>query len=68
VEIIDARDAHRQTTIGKIAYRDGYTPAINDQHVASTSRDLGLWLDTSHQSPDQTVGEILARADEARVV
>jgi hypothetical protein len=26
----------------------------------------GLWLDTSDQTPEQTVGEILARMPEAR--
>ena len=67
VEVVETRDALRRATIGKIAYRDGYTPAVNDQHVASTRRGLGLWLDTSDQSPDQTVDEILARAGEARV-
>ena len=67
VEVVEARDAHRQRTIGKTAYRGGFTPAINDQHVASTRRDLGLWLDTSDQTPEQTVAEILVRADEARV-
>jgi hypothetical protein len=67
VEIVEARDAERQRTAGKIAYRGGFTPTINDQHVATTRRDLGLWLDTSDQSPDETVDEIMERADEARV-
>jgi hypothetical protein len=67
VEVVEARDAERRRTQGKIAYRGGFTPAINDEHVASTRRDLGLWLDTSEQSPDQTVEEILRRADEGLV-
>jgi hypothetical protein len=67
VEVVEARHADRQRAIGKTAYRGGFTPAINDEHVASTGRDLGLWLDTSDQTPEQTVGEILARAEEARV-
>ena len=67
VEVVVARDAERQNSTGKVAYRGALTPAINDRHVASTRADLGLWLDTSHQSPDQTVAEILARADEATV-
>jgi hypothetical protein len=50
-----ARDAERQRTQSKIACRGGFTPAINDEHVAATRRDLGLWLDTSEQSPDETV-------------
>jgi predicted kinase len=67
VAAVAARDAERRRTTGKIAYRDGFTPAVNDEHVASTRQDLGLWLDTSDQTPDETVDEILRRADEARV-
>jgi adenylylsulfate kinase-like enzyme len=67
VAVVEARDAERGATTGKVAYRAGYTPAINDEHVAATPRDVGLWLDTSDQSPDETVDEILRRADEARV-
>ena len=67
VDVIEARDAERQRTRGKVAYREGFTPAINDQHLATTRRDLGLWLDTSGQSPEETVDEIVRRADEALV-
>ena len=67
VAAVTARDAERQRTRGKVAYRGGYTPAANDEHVASTRRDLGLWLDTSAQSPEDTVDEILRRAGEALV-
>lgn len=67
VEVVQQRDAERQRTLGKIAYRDGYTPAINDDHVAGTRRDLGLWLDTSDQSPVETVDEIMQRCNEARI-
>jgi hypothetical protein len=67
VEALEQRDAERQRTLGKVAYRGGFTPAINDRHVAATRRDHGLWLDTSGQSPDETVDEILRRGAEARV-
>ena len=67
VEVVEERDAHRQRIVGKVAYRGGFTPAINDEHLATTRPELGLWLDTSDQSPDDTVEEILARADEALV-
>ncbi|MBK5221886.1 MAG: phosphotransferase [Acidimicrobiia bacterium] len=67
VDVVEARDAERQRTTGKVAYRDGYTAAINDQHVAATRHDLGLWIDTSNQTADETVDEILDRVDEARV-
>lgn len=67
VRVIEERDAERQRTLGKVAYRDGFTPTINDQHVAGTHRDLGLWLDTSDQTADETVDEILRRAAEAQI-
>jgi hypothetical protein len=67
VEVVEARDIHRQRTDGKIAYRDGFTTTINNEHVLSTRRDLGLWLDTSDQSPAKTVDEIVSRAGEAVV-
>ena len=67
VAAVEERDAARQRSIGKVAYRNGFTPAINDQHVAASRRDLGLWIDTSTQSPHETVDELLARADESRV-
>ncbi len=47
VATVEARDAERQRTTGKVAYRGTFTPAINDQHVSSTPPHLGLWLDTS---------------------
>ena len=67
VDVIEERDAERRRTSGKIAYRGGFTPAVNDAHVATTRHDLGLWIDSSAQSPDETVDEILSRADEAVV-
>jgi hypothetical protein len=67
VEVVEARDAQRRRSLGKVAYRGGYTPALNDEHLAATRRDLGLWLDTSEQSPEETVDEILARSGEALV-
>lgn len=67
VDVVEQRDVERQRTLGKVAYRGGFTPAVNDAHVAGTRRELGLWLDTSDQRPNETVDEILRRADEARV-
>ncbi|MGK2947333.1 MAG: AAA family ATPase [Acidimicrobiales bacterium] len=67
VEVVERRDAERQRTTGKVAYRGGFTPAINDQHVGGTRTDLGLWLDTSDQTPEETVDEIIERAAEASV-
>jgi len=68
VKVVEARDAARQRATGKVAYRGGFTPAINDEHLAVTPRHLGLWLDTSDQTVEETVDEILRRQDEALVV
>src|SRR3954454_4601079 len=51
VEVVTARDAQRRRATGKVAYRGDFTPDVNDAHVASTPHGLGLWLDTSDQSP-----------------
>ena len=67
VEVVAAREAARQQATGKVAYRGAFTPAENDAHVATTPHGLGLWLDTSLQSPEETVTEILHRQSEARV-
>jgi hypothetical protein len=67
VAVVEARDAQRIALTGKVAYRDGFTPAINDEHLGATRADLGLWLDTSQLSTAQTVAEILRRTDDARV-
>jgi hypothetical protein len=40
--------------------------AEHNSWLADTPR-VGLWLDTSDQTPDQTVDEIIARLDDARV-
>jgi hypothetical protein len=50
-----------------VAYQADYTPARNDADLATTPADLGLWLDTSEQSPEETVAEMLARSAEALV-
>ena len=67
VDVVAARDEQRRRTTGKVAYRDGFTPAINDTHVATTTAKLGLWLDTSTQTPEETVAEIARRAGEALI-
>lgn len=67
VAVVEARDADRMRTRGKVAYGNGYTPEHNDVDVARTPAHLGLWLDTSAQTPDETVAEILRRADESVV-
>ena len=66
VDTVAARDAARRASTGKTAYRGDFTPAVNDEHVAATP-PLGLWLDTSTQTPEETVAEVLNRRSEAQV-
>ena len=56
-EAIAAREAGR----GKDAYDDWAVAGLNKVLHEETPR-VGLWLDTSGQTPDQTVDEILGRA------
>jgi AAA domain len=67
IEVVASRDESRRRDTGKVAYRNGFTPAENDAHLATTPRDLGLWLDTSRQTPQETVDEIMVRSDESLV-
>ena len=61
------RDAARQAATGKIAYRPGeFTIAGLDKILGETPR-IGLWLDTSRQTPQETVREICARSAECVV-
>jgi hypothetical protein len=38
-----------------------------DEEIRSDTRRVGLWLDTTVLTPDETVDAILARLDEATV-
>lgn len=66
--VVAARDEARRLATGKVAYRDGFTPELNDARLATTPPHLGLWLDNSHQDPSDTVAEILARSAESMLV
>lgn len=66
-EVVAARDAERVATTGKVAYSESFTPDENVRHLRSTPRDLGLWIDSSTQSPEATVAEILDRRTEALI-
>jgi chloramphenicol 3-O-phosphotransferase len=68
VAVVSERHEDRRRTSAKVAYRDGYTAADNDAHLMTTPRDRGLWLDTSAQTPDESVREIVARAGEAVIL
>ncbi|MBM7809995.1 AAA family ATPase [Saccharothrix algeriensis] len=59
--------AEREAARAKHAYDEWTAAALDDVLRHGTPR-LGLWLDTSEQTPDETVAEILDRAwTEARV-
>lgn len=67
VDVVAAREAERMRRIGKVAYRPGgHTIEELDRALAATPR-VGLWLDTSGQTPEHTVSEILLRRDQARL-
>lgn len=61
-EVVAAREAGRDKT----GYRGG-TPAALDQAFHTTTPHLGLWLDTSTLSVEQTVDAIIARLARATI-
>lgn len=64
VEVVERREAGRP----KVAYRDhDLSPAELDDTMRTETPRLGLWLDTSEQSPEETVDEIVRRSAEAVV-
>jgi len=66
-DTVAAREQARTRATGKVAYRPGsFSIADLDDALAATPR-IGLWLDTSRQTPQETVTEILAREAEAVV-
>ena len=62
-DVVRRRDEARQTARGKVAYKPGGdTVADLDAYLRRETPRIGLWLDTSEQTVEQTVEEILARA------
>ena len=61
--------AARETSRAKSAYRPAFGGIAElDGMLRRETPRMGLWLDTSEHTPDQTVDEIVTRAwDEARV-
>ncbi|MCW6010569.1 AAA family ATPase [Micromonospora sp. CPCC 205371] len=58
--------AEREAGRGKKGYGDWTVSALDSALRGGTPR-LGLWLDNSSQTPEQTVAEILSRLPEARL-
>lgn len=67
IAAVAARDEQRRRATGKVAYRGDFTVAENDRALATTPRRLGLWLDTTGQTPGQSVMESWTRRAEARI-
>lgn len=64
ISTVAKRDEARHRATGRVAYRGEFTPEVNDAHLATVPRQLGgLWLNSSEQTPTQTVSEILVRAE-----
>jgi predicted kinase len=51
----------------KVGYGDLWSIRDFDHKVRTETPHIGLWLDSSKQTPDETVDEILGRLGEARV-
>jgi hypothetical protein len=67
IEVVVARDRERTKKTGKVAYRPGeFSPSGLDRHLDTTPR-MGLWLDTSRQTPEETLRTILRRSADAIV-
>jgi chloramphenicol 3-O-phosphotransferase len=67
-EAVHARDADRRATRGKIAYEPGGIDVhALDHALRHETPRLGLWLDTSSMTIEETVAEILSRLSEAVV-
>jgi hypothetical protein len=64
VDVVVGREAARVKT----AYQpDGPTVSDLDTYLRVETPRIGLWLDSSDQTPDETVDEILTRRGEAHV-
>ncbi|MEV4290092.1 AAA family ATPase [Nonomuraea bangladeshensis] len=63
-EVVAAREQGRVKT----GYAGGWTPAMLDAVLRRETPRLGLWLDTSEQTPEETVDKIITRWDEAIIV
>jgi chloramphenicol 3-O-phosphotransferase len=59
--------AARERARGKTGYKGGWDVTSHCERFAADTPHVGLWLDTSDQTPDETVAEVLARLAEAEV-
>jgi hypothetical protein len=67
VAVVGERDQARRASTGKVAYRTGHLSIDDLDGLLGKTRRIGLWLDTSAQTPSETVDEILERRAESLV-
>jgi gluconate kinase len=67
VSAVRERDQARRASTGKIAYRPGEFSIEDLDDFLDKTPGIGLWLDTSARTPDETIEEILRRRSEAIV-
>jgi hypothetical protein len=65
VSVVKQRDQMRQRAVGKVAYRPGGVSIEQLDEILATTPRIGLWLDTSNQTPAETLNEIMSRQNEA---
>ena len=64
-EVVASRELRRD----KVAYREDFNTIVElDAGLREATPRIGLWLDTSDQSADETVDEIIERAMDDGVV
>jgi len=62
-DVVCRRDEARQAARGKVAYKAGGEGVAElDAHLRQETPRIGLWLDTSEQTVNETVEEIVTRA------
>jgi chloramphenicol 3-O-phosphotransferase len=67
VDVVGQREESRRLATGKVAYREGGVTIEELDALVGSIPKVGLWLDTSAQTAQETVEEILRRRSEARV-
>jgi adenylate kinase family enzyme len=67
VEVVRERDKTRRATAAKVAYRQGEVSIQELDELLEATPKVGIWLDTSAQTPFETMREILERRSEAIV-
>lgn len=61
-DVVQRREDGREAVRGKTAYKPGdESVAELDAHLRAETPKIGIWLDTSDQTVEETVDELLAR-------